>query len=185
MVGRLDFHTPQTGYCGLTGGSLSCDAAVDWRRKVVGKLNISPQADAVRHLFMGLEKKAKKIKSCWLCGSALSILKLANQGYLSRNHKPNCPFEEVALAAEECIKWRDEKQHAQEREKRLSEKIDALLTANATIRCPLCDHGFAGEHAYGCPFRDLPFQSQKAPEAGGEKETVPTPSGAMASGLPV
>jgi hypothetical protein len=77
---------------------------------VVGKLNISPQADAVRHLFMGLEEKAKKIKSCWLCGSPLSTLKLANQGHLSRNHETDCPFEEVALAAEECIKWRDEKQ---------------------------------------------------------------------------
>lgn len=144
---------------------------------MVGKLNISPQADAVRHLFIGLEKNAKKIKSCWLCGSTLSIPKLANQGYLSGNHKPNCPFEEVALAAEECIKWRDEKQHAQDRETRLTEKMDALRTANATIRCPLCESKFAGEHAYGCPFRDLPFQSHKAPKAGGQKETVSPPSG--------
>lgn len=145
---------------------------------MVGKLNLSPKADAVRHLFMGLEQNAKKIKLCWLCGSALPILKLANQGFLSGNHKPNCPFEEVALAAEECIKWRDEKQHAQEREKRLSEKTDALLAANATIRCPLCDPGFSGEHAYGCPFRDLSYgscQSKEDLKAEGVKETSSIP----------
>jgi hypothetical protein len=153
-----------------------------WGRKaVVGKLNISPQADAVRHLFMGLEKKARKIKSCWHCDSALSTLKLANQGHLSGNHKPNCPFEEVARAAEECIKARYDEQQIREHETRLSEKVAALLEANAQVSpCPLCDSGFAGEHAYECPFHDLSsgaFQSQEAPKAGGQKHTVPTTSG--------
>jgi hypothetical protein len=123
---------------------------------VVGKLKISSQADAVRHLFMALEKKAKKIKLCWLCRSPLSPLKLANQGHLSGNHKPNCPFEELAGIAEDCIKARLDEQRARENAGRLSEKIDALLAANAQFcPCPICECPLDLEHNYGCPFRTL------------------------------
>src|ERR1019366_7944166 len=70
---------------------------------MVGRLKISPQAEAVRQLFMALEENAKRIKTCWFCASQLSRLKLANQGHLSGNHKPGCVFEELATAGEHCI----------------------------------------------------------------------------------
>lgn len=123
---------------------------------MVGKLNISSEADAVRHLFMALEKNARRLRSCWLCNSPLSAQKLAHQGHLSGNHRPNCPFEELAGAAEECIKARHEEQQAQEYERRLSKKVDALLAANAQFcPCPICECPFDLKHEQGCPFRTL------------------------------
>ena len=123
---------------------------------MVGKLNISSQADAVRHLFMALEKNAKKINSCWLCGSALPTQKLANQGHLTGNHTPDCPFEGLAVVTEECIKARGNERQAREPERVLNEKVDALLAANAPFYpCPICGCPFEGEHNHGCPFRTL------------------------------
>ncbi len=60
---------------------------------MVGRINISAEAEAVRQLFMSLERDAKKIKTCWFCGFTLPTSKLANQGYLTGNHAPHCPLE--------------------------------------------------------------------------------------------
>jgi len=123
---------------------------------MVGKLKMNPEASAVRDLFMALEKNAKSLRSCWLCGFPLSAQKLAHQGHLSGNHQPNCACEELAGVAEDCIKARHDKQRAQVDGRRLSEKIDALLAANAKFNpCPTCQSPLDLGHTYSCPFRPL------------------------------
>lgn len=128
---------------------------------MVGRLKISRQAEAVRQIFMDFEKDAKKIKTCWFCGSPWSTIKLANQGHLSGNHKPECPFEKLAIAAEECIIVRKHDQQAKHAsEKVLSEKIDALFTAmtkEAVPTCPfpICRYSFEMGHRLECPLNGL------------------------------
>jgi|SRR5579864_3248627 len=127
---------------------------------MVGKLKISSQAEAVRQLFMALEKDAKQIKTCWLCRSQLPQLKLANQGHLTGNHERGCPFEELAAAGEQCIKVRkDEPGIRQAAERVLAEKIEHLFATmtkkNAPI-CPfpICEYPFDG-HRLECPLSAL------------------------------
>ncbi len=49
---------------------------------MVGRINISAQAEAARQLFMSLERDAKKIKTCWFCGFTLPTSKLAGHDAL-------------------------------------------------------------------------------------------------------
>jgi len=56
---------------------------------------------------MALEKDAKKIESCWFRHTALSQMKLANQGHLTGNHTLVCPLGRLAIAAEYGIHSRD------------------------------------------------------------------------------
>ena len=127
----------------------------------MGRLKISPQAEAVRQLFMALEENAKRIKTCWFRASQLSRLKLANQGHLSGNHKPGCVFEELATAGEHCIIVRHDDQQVKEiAEKRLCESIDALfaaMTKESAPNCPfpICQYPFKLGHKLECPFNAL------------------------------
>jgi hypothetical protein len=121
---------------------------------MVGRINISRQADAVRHLFMALEKSAKKIGSCWFCGTPLSTMKLANQGYLKGNHTAECLLGQLADAGETCIKLRDvgtdsEKAAA---EQALEHKITDLLHAMKTHECPFPVCEYSSGHRVECPF---------------------------------
>jgi hypothetical protein len=128
---------------------------------MVGKLKISSQAEAVRQLFMALEKYAKRIKTCWFCGVQLPELKVANQGYLTGSHNSDCPLEELAAAGEQCIIVRkdgpDSKQAA---EKTLAEGVERLFAAmtreNAPI-CPfpICEYPFDLGHRLECPLSAL------------------------------
>lgn len=128
---------------------------------MVGRLKISRQAQAVREIFMDLEKNAKRIKTCWFCGSAFSSIKLANKGYFSGNHKPDCPFEKLATAGEKCIIVRnDDQQDKQAAEKALSESIGtffAAMTKEVVPNCPfpICDYPFELGHRLECPFNRL------------------------------
>ena len=128
---------------------------------MVGRLKISKQAEAVRRIFMDLEEDAKKIKTCWLCGSPWSTIKLAHQGYFRGNHKPECPFEKLAIAGEECIIVRNGDQQARDAAERvLSERIDALfaaMTKEAVPICPfpICEYSFESGHRLECPFNRL------------------------------
>lgn len=128
---------------------------------MVGKLKISSQGEAVRQLFIALEKNAKKIKTCWFCDSPLPELKLANQGYLTGNHKPGCPFEELATVGEQCIIVRhDDSQTKATAEKNMGEKIDALfaaMTKENTPKCPfpICQYPFELGHRLECPLNSL------------------------------
>src|SRR6185437_3688704 len=63
----------------------------------MAKGKTSNQAQDVIKLFMALEKAAKEMKTCCLCGSPLPTSPLANQGHLTGNHDANCPFEHLAL----------------------------------------------------------------------------------------
>jgi hypothetical protein len=124
---------------------------------MVGRLNISAQADAVRHLFMAFEKDARKIDACCFCGSPWPTMKFANQGHLTGNHKSSCPFEQLADAGEQCIVLREygsptEKEAA---EKLLSEKIDGVLAAMANVSVcpfPVCKYSSTQGHRLECPF---------------------------------
>jgi hypothetical protein len=122
---------------------------------MVGRIKISTQADAVRHLFMALEKDARQIKDCWFCGSPLSTMKLANQGSLAGNHRNSCPFEELAAAAEHCIHLRNsgdlERQAA---ESALTASISNFLNAMAASKlpCPFPICRYSSGHRLECPF---------------------------------
>jgi hypothetical protein len=120
-------------------------------------MNISGQADAVRHLFMALEQDAKKIKSCPLCDSDLPAMKLANQGYLTGNHSQECPFEQLAEAGELCIKLRDDDNRVakDEAERALSEQIVQLFDAMGDVPCPFPVCGYTSGHRMQCPFSRL------------------------------
>jgi hypothetical protein len=124
---------------------------------MVGRIKISRQADATRHLFMDLEKNAKKIKTCWFCGFDLSVMKLANQGYLAGNHDAACPFEPLAIAAENCIKLRDssDEQTKAAAEKSLAEKISDLLKAMMARTCPFPICHYTSGHRLECPFHSF------------------------------
>jgi hypothetical protein len=129
--------------------------------KMVGRLKISKQAEAVRRIFMDLEEDAKKIKTCWLCDSQLSAIKSAHQGHFRGNHKPECPFEKLAIAGEECIIVRHgDQQTRQAAEKVLSERIDSLLAAMTeeivpTCPFPICGYSFEIGHRLECPLNRL------------------------------
>jgi len=120
------------------------------------------QAQGVIKLFMALEKAAKEMKTCCLCGSPLPTTKLANQGHLTGNHDANCPFEHLAHAAEQCIILRgdpDEKAK-QAAEQNLSSRINALfvaMTEQTVPRCPfpVCDYPSHQGHRLQCPFTAL------------------------------
>ena len=124
---------------------------------MVGRIKISRQADAVRHLFMALEKDAEKIKNCWFCGSALPTMKLANQGYLAENHHATCPFESLAIAAESCIKLRDSGDGSAKvaAEKALAEQIGHLVKAMEGHTCPFPDCKYTTGHRLECPFQSF------------------------------
>jgi hypothetical protein len=88
---------------------------------------------------MAFEKDANKIGKCCFCRVPWSPVKLANQGYLSRDHKPGCPFKELGDAAEQCIVVRNDEQPDRETaEKILAEKIDALFSAMTEEIVPEC-----------------------------------------------
>ena len=106
---------------------------------------------------MALEQKAKKIKTCWFCGSPLSDVKLANKGYLAGNHRGDCPFEKVAIAAEECIANRKESDPA--REAKLAGRIKEFSAAMTNVsECPLCESDIGVGHEIGCELR--PFRAK-------------------------
>lgn len=121
-------------------------------------MKISRQADAVRHLFMELESVAKQIGACCFCGERLPTMKFAHRGHLKGNHKNGCPFEELAIAGEECIKLRNDsdEEAKQAAEHELSAKISALfsaMTQEAVPRCPfpVCQYPW-DRHRLECPF---------------------------------
>lgn len=128
---------------------------------MVGRLKISGQAEAVKHIFMFLEKNAKTIETCWFCGNQLPETKLANQGHLTGNHRPGCPFEKLAAAGEECIIARnDDQQTKQAAEELLSQRIDnlfAAMTEEVVPICPfpVCRYPFELGHRLECPFTAL------------------------------
>ena len=128
---------------------------------MVGRLKISRQAEAVRQIFMDFEENAKKIKSCWFCGSPWTTIKLAHQGHFTGNHEPECPFEKLAIAGEECLVVRNDDQQArQDAERALSESIDGLLAAMTKEVVPIwpfpiCGYSFEMGHRLGCPLNRL------------------------------
>jgi hypothetical protein len=116
---------------------------------MVGRLKTSKGAENARQLFMALEKKAKKIKTCWFCGFPVESLKLANQGMLTGNHRADCPFERLAAAAQDCIAYRHEANP--EREVLLAERSKEFSAAMKTVsKCPLCESDIVLGHEYGC-----------------------------------
>jgi len=121
---------------------------------MVGRANISRRADAVRHLFMALEKAAEKINTCWFCGLPLTTIKLANQGYLAGNHSETCPFEALAVATENCIKLRDSDDRSEKAssEALLAEKVSLLLQAMEGRQCPFPVCNYTSGHRLECPF---------------------------------
>jgi hypothetical protein len=128
---------------------------------MVGRINISAEAEAVRQLFMSLERDAKKIKTCWFCGFTLPTSKLANQGYLTGNHGPHCPLEGLASGAEQCIMARkDTDDVKQAAEKVLRDRISnffAAMTREAVPDCPfpVCKYPFDLGHRLECPLKPL------------------------------
>jgi len=110
---------------------------------------------------MVLEKNATKIGACWFCGSTLPDLKLANQGHLTGNHKPDCPFEGLAVAGEQCIIVRNDGLQTKDMmEKALSARIDALFAAMTKESVPICPFSVCGYpfelgHRLECPFSAL------------------------------
>lgn len=128
---------------------------------MVGRINISAQAEAARQLFMSLERDAKKIKTCWFCGFTLPTSKLANQGYLTGNHAPHCPLERLASAAEQCIMARkDADDVKQAAEKVLTDRIAyffAAMTKESVPDCPfpVCKYPFDLGHRLECPMKPL------------------------------
>lgn len=129
---------------------------------MVGRINISGRADAVRHLFMDFEKNAKRIGTCCFCHSPWPQMKLANQGYLTGHHKSGCPFEELAAAAEQCIVLRDQGTQSEKgaAERLLTEKTDGLfaaMTEDVVADCifPVCKYPHALGHRLECPFNRL------------------------------
>jgi hypothetical protein len=128
----------------------------------MAKRKTSNQAQGVIKLFMALEKAAKEMKTCCLCGSPLPTTKLANQGHLTGNHDANCPFEHLAHAAEQCIILRDDpdEKAKQAAEQNLSSRINALfaaMTEQTVPRCPfpVCDYPSHQGHRLQCPFTAL------------------------------
>jgi|HubBroStandDraft_1064217.scaffolds.fasta_scaffold561776_2 hypothetical protein len=121
---------------------------------MVGRINISRQADAVRHLFMALERDVRKIKTCWFCQSALPTMKFANKGHLKGNHLAECPFERLALAAEHCIKLRDGDDEAEKggAETALAAEIAHLLGKMGEHTCPFQICQYDSGHRLECPF---------------------------------
>jgi len=119
---------------------------------MVGRMKISKQAEEVRQLFMALEQKAKKIQTCWFCRLPLTRLKLANQGMLTENHAADCPFEKLALAAQDCIAYRREADPV--REAVLAERMKEFSAAMKIIStCPLCESDTRLGHEIGCELR--------------------------------
>ena len=138
-----------------TGTKKKCE-----NRCMVGKLRISPRADAVRHLFMEFEKHGKKLRPCPFCGAAWPTLRLANRGHLTGNHELSCPFEQIAEAVEKCIILRDEDDaHAKAvAEENLGSKIASLLsglTKEVMPEClfPVCQYSHDLGHRLECPLR--------------------------------
>lgn len=124
---------------------------------MVGRINISRRAEAVRQLFMSLEQHAKKLKTCWLCGAALSTIKIANQGHLSGNHAPHCVFERLALAGEKSIIARDESDAAKQiAENELAQRVEEFSIAIESIdKCPLCQNHIRMGHQIGCALKGI------------------------------
>lgn len=122
---------------------------------MVGKINISPRAEAVRQLFMSLEKHAKKIKACWFCGASLPTTKLANQGYLSGNHQAFCVFEKLAVAGEKAIIARSESEEAKlAADKEVLQSIEAFSSAMKGVNvCPICERNIQLGHEIGCAMK--------------------------------
>ena len=88
---------------------------------------------------MALEKDAKKIESCWFRHTALSQMKLANQGHLTGNHTLVCPLGRLAIAAEYAIHSRDsdDEPARSTAEKKLAEEIQKLFRVNERSSRPL------------------------------------------------
>ena|SRR5579872_5196597 len=126
---------------------------------MVGRIKISRQADAVRHLFMDLEKNAKSIKTCWFCGSNLPTMRLANQGFLRGNHGTDCPFENLAVAGELCIKLRDSDDlSAKEAAEtalivNIKNFLEAMTAREDICPFPVCE--YSSGHRLECPIHSF------------------------------
>jgi hypothetical protein len=87
-------------------------------------------------------------------------MKFAHKGYLTGNHKDNCPFEMLAAAGQECIVLRDRGTAPQKAaaEEHLSEKIGdlrAAMTKIAVCPFPVCKYNSGHGHRLECPFNEL------------------------------